>query len=899
MAKLSSDGNSVTVERGDSLWTIARTYLGDGAKYTYLAKLNNISNPDLIYVGQIIKIKATSVSSLTYAEKMNLTHTGNTNEAIITAFGLQSNTDRTIFATWSWSKTHTANYQVIWYYDTGDGVWFIGNSSTTTDQQSTYNAPSNAKFVGFKVLPISDTYENSDGQEYNYWSAYWSKFKTYNFSDSPPAKLSAPSVTIDKYKLTAELNNLEDVNANYVEFQIVKNNSSTFKTGSASIKTAHASYSCTVDVGNDYKVRCRAVRMSGYKMCGDWSEFSDNVGTAPSAPIGITTCRANSETSVYLEWPEVSNAKSYEIEYATKMTYFDGSDATSNVTGIEFNHYEKTGLESGTEYFFRVRSVNDQGNSSWSPIRSVIIGKKPSAPTTWSSTTTVVTGEPLNLYWVHNAEDNSSQTYAELELEIEGVKETKTIKNTDNEDEKDKTSSYAINTSEYTEGTKIKWRVRTAGITKVYGDWSVQRVVDIYAPPTLQLNIIDMNNNDIEVLTTFPFYVKALASPETQIPIGYHLSIISNKIYETVDNIGNTKTVNAGETVYSKYFDITGSLSVELSANDLNLENNIDYTITCMVSMNSGLTAESSLEFTVSWDGAVVKPNAEISIDRDILAAYIRPYYEEYPYVVQKVNYSNGIYTKTSVILPDTTEGMSVIDAYTSTGEMVFSTKSEGNTIYFCIVPGTKGVLVENVLLSVYRREFDGTFTEIAKDLNNTSKTFVTDPHPSLDYARYRIVAKTKSTGAVSYYDVPGYPVGEKAVLIQWDEKWTSSNLINEGVLEQPLWAGSLLRLPYDIDISDKHSSDVSLIEYIGRKHPVTYYGTQLGESSSWNMKIAKDDVDTLYALRRLAVWMGDVYVREPSGSGYWANISVSFSQTHCEVTIPVTIDITRVEGGV
>lgn len=44
---------------------------------------------------------------------------------------------------------------------------------------------------------------------------------------------------------------------------------------------------------------------------------------------------------------------------------------------------------------------------------------------------------------------------------------------------------------------------------------------------------------------------------------------------------------------------------------------------------------------------------------------------------------------------------------------------------------------------------------------------------------------------------------------------------------------------------------------------------------------------------------MGDVYVREPSGSGYWANISVSFTQTHCELTIPVTLNITRVEGGV
>ena len=64
-------------------------------------------------------------------------------------------------------------------------------------------------------------------------------------------------------------------------------------------------------------------------------------------------------------------------------------------------------------------------------------------------------------------------------------------------------------------------------------------------------------------------------------------------------------------------------------------------------------------------------------------------------------------------------------------------------------------------------------------------------------------------------------------------------------------------------------------------------------------MEIPKTDKETLYALRRLQVWMDNVYVREPSGSGYWATISVSYSQAHRAVTIPVTLSITRVEGGI
>jgi hypothetical protein len=108
-----------------------------------------------------------------------------------------------------------------------------------------------------------------------------------------------------------------------------------------------------------------------------------------------------------------------------------------------------------------------------------------------------------------------------------------------------------------------------------------------------------------------------------------------------------------------------------------------------------------------------------------------------------------------------------------------------------------------------------------------------------------------------------------------------------------------MLKLPYNIDVSDKYSPDVSLVNYIGRNHPVSYYGTHKGFTSTWNVDIDKKDEETIYALRRLATWPGDVYVREPSGTGYWANVTVSFGQTHKEVIIPVTLDIVRVEGGV
>lgn len=46
-----------TVKAGDTLWAIAKRYLGDGSKYPQLAKLNNLSNPNSIKAGQVIKLE--------------------------------------------------------------------------------------------------------------------------------------------------------------------------------------------------------------------------------------------------------------------------------------------------------------------------------------------------------------------------------------------------------------------------------------------------------------------------------------------------------------------------------------------------------------------------------------------------------------------------------------------------------------------------------------------------------------------------------------------------------------------------------------------------------------------------------------------------------------------------
>lgn len=731
------------------------------------------------------------------------------------------------------TKNTLDHYTVHWYYDAGNGVWFDGGSSDVTLKNATYNMPSNSVKVKVTVKPVSKTYK-SNNKDVSYWTGT-SVSATYLVSNSPPGDLSAPTVTLDKYTLKATIENIEDAKCEKVQFEVYKGNTK-FNTGIQTVVTARATHTCSVTAGGNYRVRCRGINLVGStKVYGKWSPYSSELQAVPSTPENVIAA-IEADKSVRISWKGSEVAESYTVEYTTNKLYFDASSNVSS-TQVTTEYAYITGLEEGQEWYFRVKATNNQGDSGWSEIVYKIIGSKPEAPTTWSLTTTAVVGEDIILYWVHNTEDGSKQVQANIELIVNGEADIITVDTPQDADPnaEEKVYSYTLDLSEYPEGAQVLWRVRTRGISFEFSDWSIQRTIDIYAPPTAQLALGDGTG----ILEAFPFNISVTAGPAAQTAITYHVSIIAEDTYFTTDNVGNEIVVNAGEEVYSKVFnEMSNRFSHDLMPEEITLENNQAYTVTVTVSMNSGLTADASDMFTVSWEDRNYDPDASITVDSDTLCAYIIPY---------------------------------------------------------CVDPDS--VMVENIVLSVFRREYDGTFTEIASGLENDGVTTVTDPHPSLDFARYRIVARDANTSVCSYSDLPGIPVGEPSIVIQWDEKWTQFDYAGEDALEVPPWTGSMLRLKYNVDVSEDYDPDTSLVKYIGRKNPVSYYGTQKGITGSWSTEIPKSDKETVYALRRLAQYAGDCYVREPGGQGYWANVTVSMNTKHVDLTIPVTFAIERVES--
>lgn len=920
-----AEQNIYIVKAGDTLSEIAQKYgIGNGDWMAGAKQLQNINpaikNIDYIVVGQ--RIKLYGVKEPTKERPLYAT---------IESFGLQSQSQRGMYVSWAWGDTQgstkmseTETFEVTWRYY-ADGMWCNGtNTQVGTDllKQSVYTAPDNATRVKVGILPVSKK-KSSNGTAV-YWTAKTAWSDVYSFSDNPPETPPTPSIDdseLKKLKLTASLSNLDtewEKQKVQIEFQLVRNNSTVVKTVTSSIKTGYASASWqapNITAGNEYKVRCRAIKeIDEDTLYSPWSAYSSSVGTKPSGAPKINKCQASkaadgsSDICVYLEWSAVNTADTYTVQYATDKLDFEYNAATES-SGLESTKFKTPALSQGGTYYFRVRGTNSNGDTDWSDVAEVVVGDVPSAPTTWSSTSSVIAGNPVTLYWIHNARDNSDETYANLEVYINGVKQLiGTIENADKGTEEDGISSYVINTDGDDDGTIIRWRVQTAGVTLEFGDWSEEREINVYANPTIDVTLLDHAGSEMsedDPITSFPFYVKGLAGPVSQVPIGYHISIVSNETYETLDYNGTVKMVSEGEEIYSKFFDISEPLLAELSAKDIDLEDRVSYKLTVTVTMDTGLNAEAVRTFEVSWTDEERWPGADVGIEHDMLVAFIRPYCEgrrvQNLEVVKNVMSSGAVYYMLTGYPLEIPEDESLITQtiHKADGHTVykFVDPERGIDIHFCVVPTVKES--EDVLLSVYRREFDGTYTELATGIDPAMNTHVVDPHPALDYARYRIVAVQQGTGAITYVDLPPHEVGEKAIVIQWDEEWTSFDTEGDAEFVEAPWYGSMLKLPYNIDISDSYATDNALVNYIGRKYPVSYYGTHIDSSSTWNVEIPKTDKETLYALRRLAIWTGDVYVREPSGSGYWANISVSFSQKHRELTIPVTLNIKRVEGGI
>lgn len=817
-----------------------------------------------------------------------------------------------------WKPLDTKTYKFlqgykidIRYTTMSSGTIFSAGIETNVSMYSTegaykyydYDVPDNAYKVYYRIFPVCSIKTNDskwDTKAYyecQKWYGQWTSTNSTTssikndwpsvevYQDLKPNVPGAPTIEIsdDNYKVTVYVDYddrtaVEGLEVTHIGFRVQDLNLPlnnciivgplTSNAGIALLRpqARRATYEFQGTPGHKYRACCRAIAVATGKYAtihgskeinSDWSSYSgDSENVKPGAVSSELKVTALSSTSVRCEYGKADGSESYEIEYTDHKEYFDTSSVSS--TTSKTTTCIITGLQTGSEWFFRVRAINSKGESKWSDIVSIVLGRAPAAPTTWSNTTTAKIGEEITLYWVHNSQDSSSQVKGEVMIYRNGSEFIhQEVENTTDEYEKDKTSYLIFSTSGLTDGDVLTWKVRTCGVTGEYGDWSVVRTIELFIPPTISLlysntkkwywDPFNFTKDDIysaagemgesfEYLTAFPIHIQAYTSPSSQTPLSYTLKVISDSDYEMVDYTGELGLVFTGQELLSRNFDTSKQLFTTITPSDVSLVNGHPYTVEVTVAMSSGLSASASFSFWTAFETSKYTPSLDFSYDPESYEAYLLPY---------------------------------------------------------CVDENDE--LIDDVYLSMYRINYDGSFTELSSDILNTKLVTFPDVHPSLGITRYRVVARSRSSGIIAYEDFAYEDLFDPTIIIQWNQR--SNGFIGSREDYENVIFTSTLRLPYNIDISESNDRDVTLVNYIGRSNPVGYYGTQLGVSATWNTDIPKDDTETLYMLRQLAVYQGNVYVREPSGIGYWAKVDVSLNIKHLNLVIPVTLTIKKVEA--
>lgn len=873
--------------------------------------------------------------------------------AAITGFtvGLQGSTGTTVYAEWGYSgsdasvkvykskKKYTSKtvsmYSQIAYFKIHfqyllNGVWFNGDftddysKDNTVDgtgkYRVTYSAPAEATEVRAAVWMVANTYNKCTGKKNKYKSVSTSYFTTqstdwtsYVFVNNAPDKPSAPTVTMDDYTLILETET-SDTKAKQARFRVYKDNAVDTLTDWLDISWPIGRVKHTMPVlpGYTYTAAVQYLNTESNQE----SAWSDNQGTGvntvPEMPTGLVVTPV-STTAILVNWDDVSGVSptdGYTVEYANNKSYFGTSTGVTSASS-DISQLEVTGLDAGYTWYFRVKANNTQGSSAWTEPVSQTVAVKPGAPTTWTLSNSIKQGDKTTLYWTHNSGDASKMSSAVISYKVNGVSQPDITFTPPASEEENPIYSYELNTSSYSDGTIILWKIKTKGVHASYSDYSVERSLKVYGTPSLTISVP-------ATVTQYPIAISMIAGPQSQTPISYSISITARNSYEALNAYGEPVYISEGTKLYHKTFvSSTTPYNLSLTPSDITLQSGQSYKITATVSMSSGILATYTTNFSVNLGTLNLFPDGDIDFDNYYYTASIRPYCygnsNTYDARVAETSLSSGQYTFNKTTFKSYVSyygyfkfeyngtswkyNNSVV-TLSNYGITLSTTPTSGD--YIIVAYEKTQIYASGVTLSVYRKEVNGDFVLIGDGITNDGASNVVDPHPSLSNAEYRIIARSSSTGYMEYVDV-SLPVDEKSIVLQWNERFTQ--IVDTMEMEAdddsviPSWTGSMLELPYNISISETNEKDVVLTGYIGRKYPVSYYGTQRGTKATWSTEIPKSDTETLDALRQLDLWADNVYVREPNGYGYWAQISISLSINYDSLIIPVSLNVVRVES--
>lgn len=291
-------------------------------------------------------------------------------------------------------------------------AWDFGSGGSA---QSNYNTSS-------QISAVYDGFVKNDGTEV--YVIGYAPDNVYQYTLSTAHDLSTASLT-NTFDISAKSTVSGGIHFHSEGYAFVIADSGSDKLHKYNLSTAWDVSTASFHSSSG-SLNSKAATLSGVWFDDDWTYvfFTDQDGddvyrinTAGVAPgqVSNLSVSAASTSQLNLSWTAIGNADSYKVERATSS-----GGSFSQIATPSSNSYNDTSLSQGTQYFYKVRATNSQGDGSYSSeannytLPGQVTGLSASAASntqinlSWNNPSGVETG-----YQVHRA-TSSGGTYSSV-----------------------------------------------------------------------------------------------------------------------------------------------------------------------------------------------------------------------------------------------------------------------------------------------------------------------------------------------------------------------------------------------------------------------------------------------------------------------------------------------------
>ena len=340
----------------------------------------------------------------------------------------------------------------------------------------------------------------------------------------------------------------------------------------------------TTTTNNYYSYRVKTVNTRGVSPIAYDEEGTEPTYNTPAAPSSVTAAfNTSGDVVLTLVNPE-KTATALEIERSldsgSNWSTLDEVEQDAPIT----SYTDETG-PSGTGIQYRCRNTRDEmadnKYSSWTVSNVVQVLAKPSAPTLImpvDNTPVILDTGTVRLSWVHNANDGTPQTAAQVQYYVDGTYiATITLGAVAYYD-------LTLNPLYFNANSVVTWKVRTKGSYSDYSDYSAEGTFKVLTLP--EITFTAPSNGD--VITNLPLSLSWTYSDESGLLEELTLNIIGPD-----GDVVYTEDIDTGEGTSGTY---THSLAGFLFDNDTS------YGLRVTALSSSGLTAVDEIGVAIQYN---------------------------------------------------------------------------------------------------------------------------------------------------------------------------------------------------------------------------------------------------------------------------------------------------------